>query len=242
MNYGPVATTYAAHRWALEWKLAPLLEVVATLPEGAGILDVGCGTGDYLHALHEHAPRHGFSGFDISPQMLAEGRARCPWATLEVGSATEHFPADSGEIALVYAVDVLHHIEDYSRFFEECARVLGNHGRLIVITDSEQDIRARSMAELFPTTVPVNLARYPAIDSLVNIAAALGFELVSRQTVRGHIELDDRFMHALAHRALSELRLISAEEHAQGMARAEASRARAGRWLSQTTAVAWDRP
>ena len=237
MNYGQAAASYAGHRWALPWKLEPLLMAARALGDGASVLDVGCGTGDYLVALHAAEPRHQYYGFDLSPEMVSLARSRCPWAVLEVADAEITFPAGSADIDLVYTVDVLHHIRHYDHFFGESARVLHGNGRLIMITDSDEDIRTRTLAELFPTTVALNRHRYPAIEELLKLAARSGFRLVSRTTARGYIELDERFMQALAAKALSELRLISNHEHEVGMARAEALRARGGKWLSRTTVL-----
>jgi SAM-dependent methyltransferase len=242
MNYGVTANTYASHRWALPWKLQPLIDVTARLDDRAVVLDVGCGTGDYLHALHEQAPRPQYSGFDISPEMLAHARSRCPWARLDVADADARFPAESDALDLVYAVDVLHHLRDCARFFAECARVLRKDRRLLVTTDSEVDIRARSLGRVFPATVPVNLQRYPAIEQLLDRAAHRGFRLVSQRTVQGYIDMDDRFMRTLATKALSELRIIPDDEHQRGMERAETLRAQGGQWLSQTTVLEWTLP
>ena len=60
-----------------------------------------------------------------------------------------------------------------------------------------------------------------------------------RRSIRGYIDLDDRFMRALAAKALSELRLIPETEHELGMKRAKAVRALGGKWLSQTTVLEW---
>lgn len=241
MSYGPTAPHYARHRWAVPWKLEPLLRAVRSLGDVADILDVGCGTGDYLGALHRAQPQHRYHGFDISPEMLFIARSRCPWATLRTADAELGFPVGSGEVALTYALDVLHHIQDYDRFFDESARVLRSSGRLVVITDSEEDIRARTLAQLFPTTVPLNLQRYPSVVELQSNAVQRGFRFVSQATARGHIDLDDRFMRTLATKALSELRLIPDAEHGDGMARALALRAVGGKWLSQTTVLEWTR-
>lgn len=239
MNYGPAAPSYAIQRWAVPWKLEPLVRAAVSLVSDSAILEVGCGTGDYLEALHRDKPRPRYHGLDISPEMLSVARARCPWAVLAVANADTGFPVVSVQFALVYAVDVLHHLKDYNRFFSESARVLQTTGRLVVITDSEEDIRARTLAQLFPATVPLNLRRYPKIERLLEGAADHGFRLISRATACGCIDLDDRFMRTLATKAISELRLISDTEHQRGMARAETLRTRGETWLSQTTVLEW---
>lgn len=237
MNYAGVAATYANQRWALHWKLQPLLDAVDHVSSPSVIVDIGCGTGDYLLALYQRHPKHRYWGLDISPEMLKQARSRCPWATLEVANADNHLPGDAGSVDLVYSLDVLHHLKDYRRFFTECARLLRAGRTLIAITDSEKDIHGRTLAEFFPETVPINLNRYPRIAELEAFAVEAGLQLVSRQTARGYIDLDDRFIQTLAEKALSELRLIPDEFHEVGMERARA--ARGGRWLSQSTVMVW---
>ena len=239
MDYGAAAPTYGRHRWALNWKRDPLLAVVRRHAAGSVVADVGCGTGDYLFALHEAVPAIDYRGFDLSPEMLDIARARCPWATLEVANADVAFPGLERSMSVVYSVDVLQHLDNPDVFFSESSRVLRKGGNLVVITDSEADIRARSLAMLFPTTIPINLDRYPDVDRLMCLAQAAGLTSVSRQTVHGHIALDDRFLEALECKAMSELRLISSAEHAVGMDRARDLARQGGAWLSQTTVVEW---
>jgi predicted TPR repeat methyltransferase len=87
MDYGSTAPAYAAHRWALPWKLQPLLDAITCLSDDSAVLEVGCGTGDYLRALYDAAPHHHYHGFDISPEMLTQAHSRCPWASLAVANA-----------------------------------------------------------------------------------------------------------------------------------------------------------
>ena len=180
-----------------------------------------------------------YRGFDVSREMLDAARSRCAWATLEIADADAAFPCSDSSVSLVYAVDVLHHLDSPDVFFNESCRVLRQGGSLVAITDSEADIQARSLATLFPETVSLNLARYPAIDRLGRLARAAGLVAVSQQTARGHIPLDDRFLETLERKAISELRLISDSEHALGMDRVRDLARQGGAWLSQTTVLEW---
>jgi predicted TPR repeat methyltransferase len=241
MNYSNIAATYASRRWALPWKLQPLLDAVCRLNVRSQIVDIGCGTGDYLFALHQQHPDHNYEGYDLSPKMLDQACTSCPWATLVIANADDRIPSNDRTADFIYSVDVLHHLQDYRRYFAECVRLLRAGRALMVFTDSEEDIRARTLAELFPDTVPINLERYPAVGQLVSTAEESGLRLVSQRMVSGYIDLDDRFMGTLSDRAISELRLISDDSHAEGMKRAQAAREQGGKWLSQTTVLSWVR-
>ena len=238
-DYDVAAPSYSRHRWAVSWKLDPLLDAVGRNAPGSVVLDAGCGTGDYLHALHERHPEMRYCGFDASVEMLGVARSRCPWAVLEIADADAGFPHTDGSVEVICVVDVLHHLQEHGLFFREAARVLRQGGRLVAITDSEADIRARSLAALFPETVAINLNRYPPIERLVACARSAGLRPISQQTVHGDIPLDGRFLETLRSRALSELRLISTTEHERGMVRAEELARKGGAWLSRTTALEW---
>jgi SAM-dependent methyltransferase len=241
MDYASVAATYAKRRWPLSWKLTPLLDAISHLEGSSEVVDVGCGTGDYLLALHEKYPRHRYRGVDISPEMLGRARDRCPWARLDIGNADQDLLGEAGVAAVVFCIDVLHHLQDYRRFFTECARILRVEGILIVITDLDGDIHARTLGKLFPETIAINLQRYPRIHELLECSAHSDLDLVSQETVSGLLDFDDRVMSMLADRSLSELRLISDQAHRQGMRRARMAQLNGNKWLSQTTVLEWRR-
>jgi len=72
---------------------------------------------------------------------------------------------------------VIHYIADLDRFFAESWRVLRPGGLVLTVTDSEEDIRGRTMSHYFPETVARELDRYPAIEALrasMRTAGAVG--------------------------------------------------------------------
>lgn len=239
-EYDPVATIYAGGRWPLPWKAASLEQALAGAPEGP-VLDVGCGTGDYLLALEALVPRRRFFGLDISPGMLAIARRRSPQVRLLLADARCAWPVRPRSMAAAYSVDVLHHLDHLDSYFREAARALDTDGRLILITDSEQDLEARSLARFFPETVAVNRGRYPTLPALCALARASSFDPVAEVPCDGHLALDDRLMAALSSKAMSELRELSDQAHSAGMQRVRAARERGESWLSRTTRLTFRR-
>jgi SAM-dependent methyltransferase len=77
---------------------------------GARVLDVGCGSGYFLHRLKEYGAGEAH-GIDLMEDRVAEGRKRYPSLELQTGSATE-LPFADGEFDLVTQFTCLSSILD----------------------------------------------------------------------------------------------------------------------------------
>jgi ubiquinone/menaquinone biosynthesis C-methylase UbiE len=240
MKYDAVATVYAETRWALAWLIEPMRRVASSLPTNATVLDIGCGTGDYLAALTDEYPFLQYRGFDTSAEMITIAKRRCPLAALVVADAEAGFPCCDSVIDLMFCINVLHHLSGYERFFIEAHRGLRSRGKLFLFTDSREDITSRSLAQFFPETVSINLLRYPLIEDLIRMAEASGLSLLCQARAAGYLPLDDRLMDLLRRRGISELRLLPDDVHTNGIQRAEEARTRGEKWLSQTTVLEFE--
>lgn len=91
------------------WRDAPLFPTPAgaldalaahiALPDGARVLDAGCGAGDGLRALRRAWPAARLEGLEWSWPLVALSALRCPWARVRRGDI---WAADWGDYALVY--------------------------------------------------------------------------------------------------------------------------------------------
>ncbi|MET7466942.1 methyltransferase domain-containing protein [Nonomuraea sp. NPDC005501] len=105
------------------------------LGPGAGVVDVGCGTG---RAVAELAERGCLSiGVDVSDEMIAVARRRWPEGDFRTGDAYA-LPLDDGEVAGYRADKVMHELADAGRAVREAGRVLAPGGR-IVLTGQDWD-------------------------------------------------------------------------------------------------------
>jgi SAM-dependent methyltransferase len=242
MDYDVYAPTYAWARVPLAWVVEPLDSIVRDLPRAGKVLEIGCGTGNYIRALAAaHAGRHTI-GFDLSLPMLREARRFASSAEFVRGDAATAYPFADETFSLAFAVDVIHHIDDSRRFFAEAFRVLAPSGRLVLFTDSEDTLRRRSLTEFFPEILPIEAARYPRISRLHAEAEVAGFCLSSQGEATGRIRLDRGFVDALEAKCSSAMRLISSAEHAAGMARVREARAAGKDWFSCYDVLMYKRP
>ena len=231
-DYDEYAPTYAWARWAVPWVLQPLAQLAGVLPAGAAVLEIGCGTGNYICALLESRRKLAYFGFDISEPMLHQARSRGSSVTFIRGDAAKRFPFPDQAFGLAFAVDVIHHIDGLSRFFVEANRILVPGGQLLIVTDSEGTLKRRSLTKFFPEVLPIELARYPPVPVLHKEAFRAGFRLLSQEEAGGRIALDGQFLARLEAKCSSAMRLIEPEAHAAGMARLRAAAARGEQWLS----------
>lgn len=205
IDYDGLAQDYARHRRGHSGVAQSLCETAA-LTRDSRVLEVGCGTGNYVAALRNLVGCE-CSGVDPSNDMLTQARARTDTAGVHFSRGTaEHleFPSDSFD--LVFSVDVVHHIVERAAFFHEAARAVQPGGRICTVTENEDHLEGRIHSRYWPDTVAVELQRYPTIAQLRTELTATGFTDLMEQFVEQPFEVIDAEPYRA--RAFSSLHLI----------------------------------
>jgi ubiquinone/menaquinone biosynthesis C-methylase UbiE len=144
---------------------------VAGLKRGARVADLGCGSGVFTDLLR----RQGYEsvGLDISPKLIALGRAKYPNVEFFEGDV-EHLPFPSASLDGVLLSGLVHHLPDPSRCATEVFRVLKPGGSFVAfdpnrmnpfmylyrdrsspfyssvgVTENERPVLAHQIAEVF---------------------------------------------------------------------------------------------
>ena len=217
VNYDRSAAEYAAHRQIHAGVFHELCQP-ARLGASARVLEVGCGTGNYITALVARQSCTAY-GLDPSAGMLARARARPEPVTWIQGSA-ERLGFAEATMNLLFSVDVIHHVDDRATFYREAARTLCPGGRICTVTDSEDIIRKREiLSGYFPDTVEKEMDRYTRIAQLEAWMAAAG--LGSFEVVRVEAPYQVADAQPYRDKAYSALHLISEEAWRGGVARLE---------------------
>jgi ubiquinone/menaquinone biosynthesis C-methylase UbiE len=160
------------------------------------LLEAGCGTGNYLHALHPHLGS--LSGIDFSEGMLTQARKKLDeQVDLTCGSILD-MSFDDESFDGITCNQVIHHLEEgpsaaddlsawqpsqfpnVSRFIREAWRVLKPGGAFVINATTHDQFRdGYWWAALIPTAVSRLICRMPDIDQLQQILTEAGFQIES---------------------------------------------------------------
>ncbi len=218
-DFGGLASRYDRLRPAdANWW--EVFEAIAAEVGGAGrrVVDVGCGTGRFAHALAEGGAE--VWGVDTSDEMLAQARARLPGGRFERarGEALP-FEADSFDAAVLRQVV---HLVDRPAVFAELARVLRPDGRVVIATFHPGHFDTVWVTRFFPCVAEIDRARFPTPEELAAELRATGFGAprVRRLTQRSEIAREDA-LERIRGRYISTLTLLDERDYAEGLAHAE---------------------
>jgi SAM-dependent methyltransferase len=106
--------------------------IVARLPDGGRVLDIGCSSGDLLCALPSVIEK-----FGIEPSAGASARAKALGIRVLCATVNE-LPGHFELFDVITAVDVIEHVEDPLSFLQGLTRNLAPGGQIIVSTGNSR--------------------------------------------------------------------------------------------------------
>lgn len=236
-DYDSVAARYEQSPWRR--RVAPDPALAARL-DAAGesrvtVLDVGCGTGNYLTRQIAAFPGKNvrWLGLDPSPGMLSYAREKAPSAELAEGRA-ESLPFEDGSVDYVVSTFAFHHFEDKPKALDELCRVLAPGGMLRFVNIDPFRMGAFWVYDFFPECRCEDDRRFWPISLLT-------YELEQRgHSVRAHVEVD-LYRAPLASllveaelREMSQLVILGEREYQAGLDRLRDELARHPEGTAQT--------
>jgi ubiquinone/menaquinone biosynthesis C-methylase UbiE len=155
----------------------PILLDSVQIGAGLDVLDVGCGTGGFAHAIAA-ATGARVTGYDRSEKFIAAAEelpapeaGAVAWL---VGDAEElPFPPASFDRVLLSLV--LHQLSDPKAAVSEAHRVLRAGGLVLVRTITPEDAVRRVPARYIAAMAEADAARLPSLDAILAWLAQAGF-------------------------------------------------------------------
>lgn len=140
---------------------------LGSIPDGARVLDVGCGGGQMARALAQRRPDLHVTGIDLSADQVRRARRRAGDIADRVefvqGSALD-LPFPDADFDAVYSIASIKHWPDPAAGLAECARVLRPGGQLLV-AEADRGCRYEDAAAF------VARMRLPALLRVPSLAA-----------------------------------------------------------------------
>jgi SAM-dependent methyltransferase len=205
---------------------SPLLAALISgsgIDAGAKVLELGCGTGNYICSIRSQT---GCSAWGIDPswEILSQASTQGPGIIWKCATA-ENTGLTGIQFDFIFNVDAIHHFQDRARAFSEIDRLLSSKGTVCIATDSEEIIRNRKpLSTYWPETINLELARYPRIDTLDVELRRASLHSLRQEEVSTTGSLRD--LSPYRAKAFSALRLLSEDDYERGLRRLEADFAR----------------
>ena len=124
----------ALMRWTQTWRpyICPFEDLMAKIPLGAHMADIGCGGGSFLMLCNRYRELASGTGMDISAEAISIAQARNePGLTYICSADPDDLPARQYDVVSI--IDVLHHVPPslQTEFLEKAAGKVRPGGLLI---------------------------------------------------------------------------------------------------------------
>lgn len=113
-----------------------------SLPDGAKLLEIGCGWGHFLGRADEAG--FGVCGVELSPYAAEQATARVPKARI-VNATIENSGLEPGSFDVCVMIDVIEHVRQPREFLETVSTMLKPGGHVLLVTPTTDSLSARLM-------------------------------------------------------------------------------------------------
>lgn len=189
--YNAIGAGYNATRRADPYIASRVLALLNPESEGK-YLDIGCGTGNYLHYFRQED--YDFYGIDPSETMLEKARQKCPADRLMNGYA-ENLPYENDFFNGATAMFTLHHWSDKQQGINELYRVMKPGGRVVFLSFTAWQMEGYWLNHYFPETMR-NSAVIPDEQEKTAMLHHAGFGNVQTEKYFVHADLQDHFLYS----------------------------------------------
>lgn len=171
-HFDRIAGEYDAWKARASYYYDLLTEIFREIiPEGAAVLEIGCGTGTLLSRMK---PRRGM-GIDISPKMVEIASRKYPEYEFRAEDASALTVTEQFEYVML--PDVIEHLPDVRAVFSAIHRVCGEGSKVIVSCVNPRWTPVLHLAERLGMKMPEGDHRWLPRKEIEEVASSGGFAL-----------------------------------------------------------------
>jgi ubiquinone/menaquinone biosynthesis C-methylase UbiE len=137
------------------------------------VLDLGCGTGEYINEVNEVACR--VIGVDLSLNMLIYLKS-CDPNSIVVNGSAYRLPFPNNIFDVVYSIGVLEYIQ-VMPVLQECLRVLKPNGTLVLTTPNRHSARKLVLRWLRRKNPRQSQAAYYSREQCIMFLSSAGYQI-----------------------------------------------------------------
>jgi 2-polyprenyl-3-methyl-5-hydroxy-6-metoxy-1,4-benzoquinol methylase len=138
------------------------------------VLDVGCGSGDFLFRMHQQGWK--VAGVDFDDKAIVNAKTKYGFDLLHNDLAGAHFPDNSFDAITMN--HVIEHVPDPTALLSEILRVLKPGGRLVATTPNIQSLGHSLYQECWRGLEPPRHLQVFSVQALRNCAQQAGFKKI----------------------------------------------------------------
>ena len=196
-RYDTIGIGYDSTRRADPYLARKMFDFLNSGQPDANYLDIGCGTGNYTHALNEMGLS--FIGIEPSEEMLSKARAKNNAITWQQGTA-ENICLESEIVEGVLVSLTIHHWTSLVQGFSEVFRVLKKQGKVVLFTTLPEQTQAYWLSHYFPTMIEDSVSVLPPLQQIEQAFQKAGLTIIQKEPYFVQPDLEDWFLYCGKHR------------------------------------------
>lgn len=144
------------------------------------VLDIGCGTGEFLAALSREFPDAELAGCDRSDEAVDGARETCPKAKIMCG---DFMDLELGRVDLLVALEVMEHNENFGKMLEKAMGLVEGGGHILISIPRPELLRWRVIWGLWTHTFGrwgLGEHTWLTENEIISIGSGLGLKMEKR--------------------------------------------------------------
>ncbi len=219
-DYSKIADHYDANPIRHYYVKEPLIEEMFNLKGNLRVLDLACGTGNFLKAQYEafNTDKIKWSGLDKSTEMLNFAREKLAGIELTEADA-ENMPYENASFDIITNNFAFHHFYDKSKAVSEISRILKPGGLFFMRNICIEYMTMSWVYHYFPSTFKIDKKRFWNNKRIFLEFEKAGFsvEIITEISLKRN-DFND-LIKETENRDMSQLNLISDEKYKKGLDR-----------------------